>query len=408
LDKPEKHEQLISRDEKRVNITKMHILCSVSVAAYQRTVTPDYKNFPISKGELVSTSMADPIRVLLLGTGQMGSGIARLVLDKPGFELVGVYARRGKRGGLDLAEVLGYGTELGIRIGNDLEATVLQSRPQIAIQATCSTLADAWDEIALLLRHGVNVISIAEEMAFPSVASAEAASAIHRLALDQGVAVLGTGVNPGFVLDTLVIVLTGVCSDIRSITAERVNDLTPYGPTVLRAQGVGLTPEAFEQGVAAGTVVGHIGFRQSIQMIGHAVGWSIDRVTETRASIVSSVSRETPFVRIRPGEVAGCLHKAVAYSGGRAVITLNHPQQIQPEREGVATGDSIEIQGTPTIRLSGSPEIPGGAGTIALTVNMIPKVLNAAPGLHAMADLPLPAALLADARDFLRKDRFHD
>jgi 4-hydroxy-tetrahydrodipicolinate reductase len=130
------------------------------------------------------------------------------------------------------------------------------------------------------------------------------------------------------------------------------------------------------------------------------VGWEIERIEETREPIVATVRRETPHVTVEPGQVAGCLHTAIAHGAGRALITLVHPQQVHPQREGVATGDSIEIIGSPGVHLAGSPEIPGGEATCALAVNMIPRVMNAAP----MADLPVPAAMLADARTFLRAD----
>jgi 4-hydroxy-tetrahydrodipicolinate reductase len=137
-------------------------------------------------------------------------------------------------------------------------------------------------------------------------------------------------------------------------------------------------------------------------MIAAAVGWQIEKVEQRREPIVSRVRRETAHVLVKPGHVAGCLHTAVAYSGGDPVITLVHPQQVHPNLEGVATGDVIEISGTPNIKLSGSPEIPGGEGTAAIAVNMIARVLNAAPGLHTMIDLPVPAAILGDARRLVR------
>ncbi len=346
--------------------------------------------------------MHDTIRVLVLGTGQMGSGVARLVLDKPGLELVGGYGRRSERAGTDLGRAIGMDRDLGIRLGASLNLEIARGQPHIAIQTTCSRLADALPEISTLVRSRVHVISIAEEMAYPAAQSAAAASEINRLAIEHGVAVLGTGINPGFVLDLLVIVLTGVCSEVRSIVATRVNDLSPYGPSVLASQGVGLTPAAFHQGLEDGTVVGHFGFPQSIHMIADTLGWEIERIEQRREPIVSAVRRETPFIVVEPGHVAGCLHTAVGYGAGRALITLVHPQQVHPHLEGVQTGDTIEITGTPNVRLAGSPEIAGGRGTIALAVNMIPRVLNAAPGLHSMADLPVPAAMLADARRFVR------
>lgn len=345
--------------------------------------------------------MQDGIRVLVLGTGQMGSGIARLVLQKQGLQLVGAYARRAERAGMDLGQAIALGRELGIRVGGDLSSVIAQTRPHVAIQATCSRLIDAIDEINILVKHGIHVISIAEEMAYPAAEAPSQAGALHQLAIECNVSVLGSGINPGFVLDLLVIALSGVCAEVQSITAKRVNDLSPYGPTVLASQGVGLTPAAFEQGLNDGSVVGHIGFVQSIQMIAAALGWEVDRIEQTRQPIVSLIARKTPSLYIEPGQVAGCTHTATAYRHDKAVITLVHPQQVDPQLDGLETGDSIEIVGTPNVRLAGTPEIPGGQATAALAVNMIPRVLNASPGLYSMADLPVPAAMLGDARRFV-------
>jgi 4-hydroxy-tetrahydrodipicolinate reductase len=338
------------------------------------------------------------VRVIVLGTGQMGSGIAALVLEKPGLALAGAFARRRERAGTDLGLALGRAGPLGLAIEADLARLLERVRPHVAIQATCSRLADAEPEIAACLARGVHVISIAEEMAWPAAASPERAARLDALARRHGAVAVGTGVNPGFVLDTLVVALTGVCAHVDSIRARRVNDLAPYGPTVLRSQGVGLAPEAFAAAVGAGTVVGHVGFRQSLAMVAAALGWELERVEEARRPIVSSVRRETAFACVEPGQVAGCLHTAVGFVAGRPAIKLEHPQQIRPEAEGIATGDEIEIRGRPHVRLAGSPEIPGGVATAALAVNLLPRVLAAAPGLRAMTDLPVPAAIMGGVR----------
>ena len=348
--------------------------------------------------------MRDVIRIVILGTGQMGSGIARLLLEKQGLQLVGAYGRRAERAGMDLGRAIGLERDLGIPVSGELSAVIEQAKPHVAIQATCSRLDDAWEEIMMLVKQGIHVISIAEEMAYPAAKSPSLAQELHQLAIENRVSVLGTGINPGFVLDLLVIMLSGVCAEVQAITARRVNDLSPYGPTVLASQGVGLTPMAFERGLKDGTVVGHIGFVQSINMIAAALGWEIEHIEQVREPIVSETSRETPFINIEPGQVAGCLHTATAYRQGKAVITLIHPQQIDPSLDGLETGDSIEITGTPNVRLAGSPEIPGGQGTAALAVNMIPRVLSAKAGLYSMVDLPVPAAMLGDARSYVHQD----
>jgi hypothetical protein len=347
--------------------------------------------------------MDDRIRVVVLGSGQMGSGMIKLLLEKEGVHLVGVYGRRAERSGSDVGEAVGLGRSIGVPLSGDLPKLLQETRPHVALQATCSKVVQAVEEIMALLNHGANVVSIAEEMSYPAYESPRAAEEIHALALEKGLTVVGTGINPGFVLDLLVIALTGVCFRVDSVTAKRINDLSPYGPSVLTTQGVGITPEAFQKGVKDGSVVGHYGFNESISMISKALGWKIDRIEQTREPIVSRVKRETPFVKIEPGLTAGCTHTATAYMGDRSVIHLIHPQQVHPQLEDVETGDTIEIKGNPDVSFSGSPEIPGGIGTIALAVNMIPQVINGAPGLKTMAELPVPAAIMGDIRELINK-----
>jgi 4-hydroxy-tetrahydrodipicolinate reductase len=345
--------------------------------------------------------MKSKLKVAVLGTGQMGSGIVRLLLRKQGVELVGVYGRRADRAGVDVGEAIGLDGKMGVALSADLSEMLSSAKPDVAIQATCSRVEQAADEIKIAVRGGANVISIAEEMAYPSYEAPGLAEEIHKLAVENKVTVVGTGINPGFVLDLLVITLTGVCYSVETITAKRINDLSPYGPSVLKTQGVGITPEAFRKGVADGSVVGHFGFPESISMIAKVLGWKIDRIEQTRDPIISKVHRETEFVKIEPGLTAGCTHTAKGYMDGKPVIHLIHPQQVHPHLEDVQTGDYIDIKGEPDVNFSSGPEIPGGIGTIALAVNMIPQVVTGPPGLKTMADLPAPAAIMGDVRQLI-------
>ena len=347
--------------------------------------------------------MDDRIRAVVLGTGQMGSGIIRLLMRKQGVELVGVYGRRADRAGVDVGEAIGLDEKLGVTLTADLPGMLTSAKPDVVIQATCSRVEQAADEIRTAVQGGANVISIAEEMAYPSYEAPGLSEEIHKLAMENEVTVAGTGINPGFVLDLLVISLTGVCYSVESITAKRLNDLSPYGPSVLQTQGVGITPEAFKKGIEDGSVVGHFGFNESISMIAKSLGWKIDKIEQTRDPIISTVHRKTQFVKIEPGLTAGCTHTAKGFIDGKPVIHLIHPQQVHPHLEDVQTGDYIEIKGEPDVNFSSGPEIPGGIGTIALAVNMIPQVINGAPGLKTMAELPVPAAIMGDIRELIKK-----
>lgn len=346
----------------------------------------------VRAGEQASGEGKKPTRVIVVGLGAMGSGIARLLLDKKGIEIAAAAASRKEKQGKDLGEILGLGHKTGVITTSPDEAFSVDA--DIVIQATTSFAREACPEILEYARSGKNVISIAEEMSYPHIVEPELAASIDQAARNSGVTILGTGINPGFILDTLILTLTAPFQRVLSIKASRINDLSPFGHGVMKTQGVGTSPEEFEKGLNEGRITGHIGFQQSVHMIADALGWDLDEVVETREPIISSVSRETPHVKIGPGMVAGCNHTAKGMVGGEPVIWLEHPQQVHPHLEGVETGDYIDIKGeTSSLSMVIKPEIPGGIGTISMAVNMIPHVLNAPPGLLSMLDMPFPRAM---------------
>ncbi len=336
-------------------------------------------------------------RVVQWGLGAMGSGMARLMLEKDGLELVGGIDMRPDYVGKDLGEVLGAGRKLGVAVTSDPASVLDKAKVDLVVIATTSWTKEQMPDLKRILSAGINCISIAEEMSAPEAQSPALAAELDALAKANGVSILGTGVNPGFVLDLLVVALSGVCHKVERIEASRVNDLSPYGPTVMKTQGVGTTPEGFAKGVADGSIVGHVGFPESIRMISEALGLGVTRIEESREPIVSKVYRETPHVKVQPGMVAGCAHVAVGYANDKPVVKLVHPQQIHPHLEGQGTGDYINIFGKPEIHMSTGPEIAGGIATMGVAVNMIPHVVAATPGLKSMCDLPVPAALMGES-----------
>ncbi|MDK2880106.1 MAG: 2,4-diaminopentanoate dehydrogenase [Thermoanaerobacteraceae bacterium] len=341
------------------------------------------------------------LKIIVWGLGAMGGGMAKMVLQKQGMEIAGAIASRPEKSGKDLAEVLNLSGRTGVIVSGDADE-VLKKEADIVLLSTSSFTKEVFPQIKKAIESGKNVITIAEEMAYPAYGEPKLAESIDSIAREHGVTVLGTGINPGFVLDTLIIALSGVCMDVKKITARRINDLSPFGTTVMRTQGVGTTVEEFKKGLEDGSIVGHIGFNESITMISRALGLEIDEIKQIREPIISKTHRETPYVKVEPGMVAGCRHIGIGLRKGEPVIILEHPQQIRPELENVETGDYINIEGTPNINLAIKPELPGGIGTIAIAVNMIPQVVNAKPGLVTMKDLPVPAALMGDVRKLIK------
>lgn len=341
------------------------------------------------------------IRVVQWGLGAMGRGMAKLILAKDGLELVGAVDANPEYDGKDLGEVLGV-DPVGVPVANDPAALLATRKIDVVTIATTSWVRRQLPDLKRILSNGVNVVSIAEEMAAPEAQHPEAAAELDAVAREHGVSIVGVGVNPGFVLDLLVVTLTAGSQEVTRIEASRVNDLSPYGQTVFRTQGVGTSLAEFEAGVADGSIVGHVGFPESIALINDALGLGIDRVEQQLTPIVSSVRREVGDLVIEPGQVAGCNHIASGYRGDTEVIRLTHPQQVRPEAEGQSTGDYITIYGTPEIHLSTGPEIAGGIATAGIAVNTIPRILAATPGLKRVIDLPTPTALMG-APAYLRR-----
>lgn len=337
------------------------------------------------------------IRVLQWGLGAMGSGMAKLMLDKTGLKIVAAVDGRPDFVGKDLGEVLGVGKKLDVTVTNRPEDVLKKESVDIVLIATTSWLKDQISDLRKILNAGINCISIAEEMSDAYAQNPELAKELDTLAQKNGVTILGTGVNPGYVLDLLIVALTGGNHSVERIEASRVNDLSPYGPTVMNSQGVGTTPEQFRAGIADGSIVGHVGFPESINMISDALGLGVDRIEQTREPIISKVKRETPYIKVEPGMVAGCSHIGIGYHGSKEVVKLVHPQQIHPQLENQETGDYINIYGKPEIHMSIKPEIAGGVATEGIAVNMIPLVVASTPGLKRMIDMPVPAALMGES-----------
>ena len=347
------------------------------------------------------------IKVGIWGFGAMGSGMAEMLLKKTGVEIVGICDRNAARVGKDMFEVLGIerGDRKEVIINPDPELAFPVKSADVVLLATDSFTRNAFEKIKFVAERKMNVISTAEEMAYPQAQEPELAKQIDELAKANGVSVLGTGINPGFVLDLLILALTGTCDTVDHIKAARVNDLSPFGRAVMEEQGVGVTKEDFEKGVKEGTIAGHVGFPESIRMITDGIGWDLEKVEQTREPIMSTVHRKSKYAEVEAGNVAGCRQCGYGYVNGEIKVDMEHPQQILPQLENQDTGDYIWIKGTPDITLQIKPEIPGGIGTIAMVVNCIPQVINGDTGLLTMLDIPVPRAIMGDMRNFVKEER---
>ena len=327
------------------------------------------------------------------------------MVNKKGVDIVGVCDMASTRIGKSIFEILGVerGERKDVIINADIEEVLTEKCCDVCLCATDSFTKNAFPRLKYALEKKLNVISTAEEMAYPQAQNPDLAADLDKIAKENGVTILGTGINPGLIMDLLVVCLTGCMTDVEHIEAKRVNSLSPFGPAVMEEQGVGLKVEDFREGIESGKLAGHVGFPESINMIAHALGWTVDKVQQQMAPIVTKVDRKSPYGFAAAGDVAGVNMTGQGYVNVEVKIDMIHPQQIEPEMEGTHTGDYITIKGTPEVNMAIKPEVNGGLGTIAMVVNMIPHVINARPGLKTMIDLPVPRAIMGDFREAIER-----
>ncbi|MEM3580724.1 MAG: hypothetical protein QXH40_06700 [Candidatus Bathyarchaeia archaeon] len=340
----------------------------------------------------------EEVKVVLYGVGAVGSLIARALLEKKGVKIVGAIDVAKDKVGKDLGEILGLNRDLGITVSSDVDTTLSKTKPDIAIHATSSYLKDTYPQIASIIKHGVNVVSTCEELSYPYYSEPKIAKELDKLAKKHDVTVLGTGINPGFLMDTLVITLTAACQKIEKIEAVRVMNAATRRLPFQKKIGAGLTVEEFKQKIAKGEITGHVGLEQSVAMIADALAWELDEIkAEPVEPVIAKEPVESDFIRVETGKVAGSRQTAKGIMKGKEVIVLDFQAYIGAKEE----YDAITIRGVPTIKQKIQPCVHGDAGTVAVIVNSIPKVLKAPAGLLTMKDLPVPSAAVEDMRKYL-------
>ncbi|MEM2987477.1 MAG: hypothetical protein QXK26_00380, partial [Candidatus Bathyarchaeia archaeon] len=327
-----------------------------------------------------------------------GSLIAKSLLRKRGVKIVGAIDVAKDKVDKDLSEVLGLDKKLDIVVSNDAHAVLLKTKPNIAIHATSSYLKYTYPQIASIIKHNVNVISTCEELIYPYYSEPKIAKELDELAKKHNVTVLGTGINPGFLMDILVITLTAACQRIDKIEAVRVMNAATRRLPFQKKIGAGLTTEEFQQKIEKGEITGHVGLEQSIAMIADALAWKLDEIsTEPVEPVIVKEPVKSEFIRVEAGKVAGLRQKAKGVMRGKEVIVLDFQAYIGAKKE----YDAITITGVPTIRQKIQPCVHGDIGTVAIIINSIPKVLRAPAGLLTMKDLPVPSAAVEDMRKYL-------
>lgn len=328
------------------------------------------------------------VRVVQYGCGPIGCSVVRFAAQRPDIELVGAIDIDKNLVGRDLGEVAGLDKKLGVSISDDADAVLSQTKPDVVFLTTSSSVKKIYPQLEQCARAGANVVSTCEEISFPFRREPQLSADIDKLAKANDVTILGTGVNPGFLMDTWPLTMTGVCQQVKQIKAVRVQNASSRRGPFQKKIGAGCTLAEFDELVAAGTLR-HVGLAESIAMIASGLGWEIDDITETFEPVIAKAPVKTDFVAVAPGQASGVRQVGKGIRGGEELITLEFEAAV----DAAESYDAVYITGTPDMEVVIKGGTHGDIATIAMAINSASRVIQAPPGLVTMKDLPMVTAL---------------
>ena len=332
------------------------------------------------------------INVIQIGLGPIGLGTVKRLLEHPNVKVVGAVDPASDKAGRALAELFPNDSApqgaAGITVSPSLEKALsgLQDKPVTAVHTTGSFLENITSQIIELVENKLNVVSTTEELAYPWWHHPVESKKIDEYAKKNNVTVLGTGVNPGFVMDLLPIVASGVSASVDSVYVERIVDAGKRRGPLKKKVGAGITVDEFNKRKATGQF-GHIGLVESVAMIGAAYSWKLKEIKDDLKPKVAEEPYDSPDVKVKPGDVLGIDQTSTGYDeDGKERIRL-HLEMYVGARD---PHDSVRLSGVPDMDVSVKNGTPGDIATVSAAVNYIPLVTNAPAGLKTPIELPPP------------------
>jgi hypothetical protein len=325
------------------------------------------------------------LKVAQFGLGPIGIETLKLVASKNWAEVVGGIDIDPAKIGKDLAELTGEKKLKGRKVYASLADLLRHKKPDIVFHTAVSQFKNAFPQIEPIARRGISVVSSCEELLFPQLREPRLAALLDRICKKAGARVIGTGVNPGFVMDVLPVCMTGVSRNVRAVHIQRVVNASTRRAPLQKKIGSGLPPGEFRRLFKEGKA-GHAGLKESLALIAHSLGWKAKDIVETGDAVVAKKNIRTKFLSVKKGQTCGLHQYAEAKINGRVNLTLD----IKMYLDAPNPHDAIQIEGEPPLKVVVDGGVAGDHATVAALVNTAKRVLQAPAGLLLMTDLTVP------------------
>ncbi len=325
------------------------------------------------------------LKIAQFGLGPIGLETVKLLATKPWAQVVGGIDIAPSLVGKSLGDLTGVPALARARVYPDLANLLRNAKPDLIIHTSVSRLADAIAQIEPIVSQGIDVVSSCEELVFPQLREPKLAAKLNRLCIAKKARVVGTGVNPGFVMDVLPLCITGVSSQVRSLEVERIVDASTRREPLQRKIGSGTDPREFQKRLDEGKA-GHAGLKESLALLAHSLGWKLTGIHETAKPVLAPRNIRTQYFNVRKGQTCGIHQTAEAHLEDGRRIALD----IQMYLGAKNPHDLVTIAGEPPLRVRVEGGVAGDQATVAALVNTAYRLPKAPPGLLLMTDLTLP------------------
>jgi 4-hydroxy-tetrahydrodipicolinate reductase len=338
-------------------------------------------------------------RIVFYGLGEIGVRALRMALKCENVSVVGAVDTDPSKIGQDLGHFAGLEHRTGVAVSADAEKLLSSSGPDIVIHSTNSLIEDIAPQIRGIVSAGANCISSAEELFYPRPDTRKYFEALHEAATVNGVSVLGTGVNPGYVMDGLPLFLSKTCEEVRSVKVERVVDAATRRLPLQRKVGMGLDPNEFIKLVKEHRM-GHRGLIESMYSLAGGLGWNLERVEEEVVPVVAQERVRTEFFTVEAGQTMGMKHRGYGFRDGEKVIILDLRMYVSPRK----AFDRITLDGVPPIEVTVKGGVPGDGATASILIHSVPSVVNAKPGLMNLQPIPFIHTIFSQIPELSREE----
>jgi 2,4-diaminopentanoate dehydrogenase len=322
------------------------------------------------------------LRVLQVGLGPLGQRVAAdLVARGLGAVAAAVDPAAEMVGQPIGAFVPGTGDA---RVVTSVDEVPRDARFDAVVVSTASDLELVMPTLRELLDRGLTVVSTCEELAWPWLRHPVLAQELDERAIRAGGRLLGTGVNPGFLMDAFVVAASTVCGAVRAVRVTRIQDAGVRRIPFQKKVGAGLDDADFEARAADGSLR-HVGLGESLHCVAHSLGLRVERWEETLVPVRAERDLASALGPIPAGRAAGVRQVARGWRGGTLVIELIFQAAIGQ----ADPHDRVELDSDPPVDLTWRGGVHGDAATSAIILNSVRALRRMPPGLHTMAGIPL-------------------